>query len=38
MGESGCGKSTAGRTMLRLLDPTGGKIEFDGEDITSAHG
>ena len=38
MGESGCGKSTAGRTMLRLLDPTGGTIEFDGEDITSVTG
>ena len=38
VGESGCGKSTAGRTMLRLLDPTGGTIEFDGEDITSVMG
>ena len=38
VGESGCGKSTAGRTMLRLLDPTGGKIEFDGEDITTVGG
>src|SRR5689334_25257251 len=38
VGESGCGKSTAGRTMLRLLDPTGGKIEFEGEDITSVTG
>jgi peptide/nickel transport system ATP-binding protein len=38
VGESGCGKSTAGRTMLRLLDPTGGKIEFDGEDVTSVGG
>ncbi len=38
VGESGCGKSTAGRTMLRLLDPTGGTIEFDGEDITSVTG
>jgi peptide/nickel transport system ATP-binding protein len=34
VGESGCGKSTAGRTVLRLLDPTAGTIEFDGEDIT----
>ena len=38
VGESGCGKSTAGRTMLKLLEPTGGRIEFDGEDITRAKG
>ena len=38
VGESGCGKSTAGRTILRLLDPTGGKIEFAGEDITKVGG
>ena len=35
VGESGCGKSTAGRTILRLLEPTGGKVFFEGEDITS---
>ena len=34
VGESGCGKSTAGRTMLRLLEPTAGAIEFQGQDIT----
>jgi peptide/nickel transport system ATP-binding protein len=34
VGESGCGKSTAGRTMLKLLEPTGGRIEFEGRDIT----
>ena len=34
VGESGCGKSTAGRTVTKLLDPTGGKIEFEGRDIT----
>ena len=38
VGESGCGKSTAGRTILRLLEPTGGTIEFEGEDITTVHG
>jgi peptide/nickel transport system ATP-binding protein len=35
VGESGCGKSTAGRTILRLLSPTAGKIELEGQDITS---
>ncbi|HEV7204579.1 MAG TPA: oligopeptide/dipeptide ABC transporter ATP-binding protein [Jatrophihabitans sp.] len=34
VGESGCGKSTAGRTMLRLIEPTGGAIRFNGEDVT----
>lgn len=34
VGESGCGKSTTGRTILKLLEPTGGKIFFDGKDIT----
>lgn len=34
VGESGCGKSTAGRTMLRLLEPTAGTVELDGRDIT----
>ncbi|MFM8561141.1 MAG: ABC transporter ATP-binding protein [Solirubrobacterales bacterium] len=34
VGESGCGKSTTGRLVLRLLEPTGGRIEFDGVDIT----
>jgi peptide/nickel transport system ATP-binding protein len=34
VGESGCGKSTAGRAILRLYEPTGGRILFDGEDIT----
>ncbi|OCA84265.1 peptide ABC transporter substrate-binding protein [Bacillus sp. FJAT-27225] len=38
VGESGCGKSTAGRTILRLLKPTDGKILFDGKDITNLSG
>jgi len=38
VGESGCGKSTAGRTLLRLLEPTGGTIEFGGNDITNVSG
>jgi oligopeptide/dipeptide ABC transporter ATP-binding protein len=34
VGESGCGKSTTGRMIVRLLEPTAGRIVFDGEDIT----
>jgi oligopeptide/dipeptide ABC transporter ATP-binding protein len=34
VGESGCGKSTTGRVILRLIEPTAGKIIFDGRDIT----
>jgi peptide/nickel transport system ATP-binding protein len=34
VGESGCGKSTIGRAILRLYKPTAGRITFDGEDIT----
>lgn len=33
VGESGCGKSTVGRTILRLYEPTSGKVEFDGVDL-----
>jgi oligopeptide/dipeptide ABC transporter ATP-binding protein len=33
VGESGCGKSTTGRLLLRLTDPTSGSIHFDGEDL-----
>jgi oligopeptide transport system ATP-binding protein len=36
VGESGCGKTTTGRSLLRLYEPTGGKIFYDGEDITHA--
>jgi oligopeptide/dipeptide ABC transporter ATP-binding protein len=35
VGESGCGKSTVGRTLLRLMEPTGGTIKVAGQDITS---
>ncbi len=38
VGESGCGKTTVGRLLLRLIEPTSGTIQFDGTDITGVHG
>ena len=35
VGESGCGKSTAGRLVLRLIEPTAGKVSFEGEDLAT---
>jgi oligopeptide/dipeptide ABC transporter ATP-binding protein len=38
VGESGCGKSTTGRMIVRLLEPTGGRILYQGEDLAAARG
>ncbi len=38
VGESGCGKSTTGRTVLQLYRPTAGKVEFEGVDLTTLKG
>ncbi len=38
VGESGCGKTTVGRTMLRLIEPTSGEVHFDGEEIFKLRG
>ncbi|MBX3031328.1 MAG: ATP-binding cassette domain-containing protein [Chloroflexi bacterium] len=38
VGESGCGKTTVGRLLLRLIDASGGRILFDGQDITHVSG
>jgi oligopeptide transport system ATP-binding protein len=38
VGESGCGKTTVGRTLLRLIEPTSGSITFEGRDVTMASG
>ena len=37
VGESGCGKTTLGRSILRLVEPTGGKVFFDGVEVTALH-
>jgi oligopeptide/dipeptide ABC transporter ATP-binding protein len=38
VGESGCGKTTAGRSILRLLEPTAGQVDFDGVSVSTARG
>jgi peptide/nickel transport system ATP-binding protein len=38
VGESGCGKTTVGRALVRLQEPTGGRIQFQGRDITQLQG
>ncbi|MDI6712018.1 MAG: dipeptide ABC transporter ATP-binding protein [Anaerosomatales bacterium] len=38
VGESGCGKSTTGRCIIRLLEPTAGEVEFEGRDVLALRG
>jgi len=38
VGESGCGKTTLGRAIIRLIEPTAGSVHFEGDDITSLEG
>jgi len=35
VGESGCGKTTTGRAILRLIEPTAGSVKFEGEEVTT---
>ena len=35
VGESGCGKTTVGRSILRLIEPTSGQVRFNGQDLLS---
>src|SRR5919205_4306239 len=37
VGESGCGKSTTARAVLRLIEPTAGSVRFEGEEVTTAN-
>ena len=38
VGESGCGKTTIGRAMLRLIEPTSGEVRFNGSDVLKLRG
>src|SRR5574342_123430 len=38
VGESGCGKTTVGRSMLRLIEPTSGEVQFEGKDVLALRG